>query len=175
MQYQEIEQHSIKIKRQATYLLESTGLINILNKYGKSTVIGSYPLDIMYGPDIDIIVESSDIRKASVDALNEIVKASLFQKLEYGDFVKFPREKRHNGYIIVLKALVENIKWEIEIWFLSDVKDQLEQFNYLKDHLNSDNRKKILEAKHLRATSDISKHNLRSFEIYKQILNFKFD
>lgn len=159
-----------EIKDQASALLQSTQLLDILSKYGDIHLIGSYPLDIMYGSDIDIVVESNDIRKSSVDALNEIVDKQLFRKIEYGDFVKFPMEKRPQGYILVLKAVVEDVKWEIEVWFLEDVSKQLNYHKALESKLNEQNRINILEAKHLRATSDTSKHELSSYKIYEEIL-----
>lgn len=170
MNIRTIEEHSKNIKKQARALLVSTNLINILEKLGNVHLIGSYPLDIMYGPDIDIIVESKNIRKSSVDTLQEIVKKQLFRKIEYGDFVKYPMEKRPKGYILVLKAIVEGVKWEIEVWFLEDASKQLNYHKLLESKLTEQNRIKILQAKHLRENSNMSKHALSSYEIYEQIL-----
>lgn len=170
MDAQKIKKHSENKRRQAKTLLQSTNLLDTLKKFGNVHLIGSYPLDIMYGPDIDVVVESKNIRKSSVDALKEIVDKKLFRKIEYGDFVKFPMEKRPKGYILVLKATIENIKWEIEVWFLEDVSNQLRHYEFLKSKITKQNRIEILKAKHLRATSNTSKHALSSFEIYKQIL-----
>lgn len=165
-----LEQHSSNTKRQAKTLLESTKLLDILKKFGDVHLIGSYPLNIMYGPDIDIIVETKNIRRSSVDALQEIVEKSLFRKIEYGDFVKFPTENRPVGYILVLKAVVEGVKWEVEVWFLEDASKQLNYNKLLGSQLTEQNRIEILKAKHLRETSNTSKHKLSSYEIYQQIL-----
>lgn len=170
MDTDKLKEHSKKIKNQASTLLKSTNLLNILEKYGDVYMIGSYPLNIMYGPDIDIVVKAKDIRKSSIDALNEIVEKELFRKIEYGDFVKFPVEKRPNGYVLVLKSVVEKIKWEIEVWFLEDVSKQVNYHKLLESKLNEQNRIKILEAKYLREISNMSKHALSSYEIYEQIL-----
>lgn len=56
-----LQEHSSNAKNQAEALLESTNLIDLLSKYGIVHLIGSYPLNIMYGPDIDIIVETENI------------------------------------------------------------------------------------------------------------------
>lgn len=170
MDIERLEEYSTNIKSHAESLLESTKLLNILEKYGDVHLIGSYPLNIMYGPDIDIVVESKNIKKNSVDALQEIVEKSLFRKIEYGDFVKFPMEKRPKGYILVLKAVVEGVKWEIEVWFLEDASKQLDYHKELASKLTEQNRIEILKAKHLRETSSTSKHALSSYEIYEQIL-----
>lgn len=173
MDTNELLQFSKNTKRQADILLQSTNLLDILKEFGDVHIIGSYPLDIMYGPDIDILVETQDTRNNSMKALQKIVEKEIFRKIEYGDFVKFPIEKRPKGYILVLKAEVEGIKWEIEVWFLEDVSKQLEYNELLKSKINEDNRIEILKAKHERETSNTSKHNLSSYEIYKQVIGLQ--
>jgi hypothetical protein len=165
-----LEEHSNNTRKQAETLLQSTKLLDILKKFGNVHIVGSYPLNIMYGPDIDILVESKDIRNSSIEALQEIIKSQLFRKVEYGDFVKFPMENRPKGYILVLKAIVDKINWEIEVWFLENVSKELNYYKSLKSKITEQNRIKILEAKHLRNTSNTDKHLLSSYEIYKQIL-----
>ena len=170
MNTKELEEHSRKAKKQAKALLQSTKLLDVLKKFGDVHLIGSYPLDIMYGLDIDIIVETKNTRKSSVDALQKIVEKRLFRKIEYGDFVKFPMDKRPRGYILVLKAVVEGVKWEIEVWFLEDASKQIDYNKFLESKITEQNRIKILGAKYLRDTSKTSKHKLSSYEIYEQIL-----
>lgn len=170
MDTNKLEDHSKNIKKHAKALLQSTKLLDILKKFGNVHLIGSYPLNVMYGPDIDIVVESKNIRKSSVDALKEIIDKRLFRKIEYGDFIKFSMNKRPKGYILVLKAIVEKVNWEIEVWFLEDASKELNHYNSLKSKINEQNRIKILEAKHLRHTSKTNKHALSSLEIYLQIL-----
>lgn len=171
MTLEEIVSHSNKIKMQADYIMESTNLISTLGAFGNVFVHGSYPLNIMYGPDIDIVVTTDDIRNASLDAFKKLVELRQFQKFEYGDFVKFPREKRPQGYIIVFKTTVEDIKWEIEIWFLNSSAKERENFEWLKERINENTRKEILKAKHLREATGKTKHQLSSHELYKQILS----
>lgn len=170
MNTKDLEEYSKNIKKQAEALLQSTNLLDILKKFGDVHLIGSYVLDVMYGPDIDIVVETKNIRKSSLDALQEIIEKQLFRKVEYGDFVKFPMEKRPRGYILVLKAIVEKINWEIEVWFLNDVSKELNYYKFLESKITEQNRIKILRAKNLRNTSKINKHSLSSYEIYEQIL-----
>lgn len=170
MNTDKLKEHSRNTKRQAETLLRSTNLLNTLKKFGNVHLVGSYPLDVMYGPDIDILVESKNIKKSSRDVLQEIIEKRLFRKIEYGDFVKFPVENRPRGYVLVLKTVFEEIKWEIEVWFLEDVSGGLDYYEFLKSKITKENRIKILEAKHLRNTSDIDKHLLSSHDIYDKIL-----
>jgi len=169
--YKALSTFSNKIKTQADYIMESTNLVSTLEEFGEVLVHGSYPLDIMYSADIDIVVTAEDIRAVSLNAFKTLIELRQFQKFEYGDFVKFRRENRPQGYIIVLKTTVEDIKWEIEIWFLTSSVKEYNNFQWLKERINASARKKILEAKHLREVTGKTKHQLSSYELYKQILS----
>lgn len=170
MNTQDLINHSKNTQAQAKEILESTKLLDILNKYGDVHMIGSFPLNIMYGPDIDILVETKNIKKSSLEALQEIAEKSVFRKIEYGDFVNFPKTNRPSGYILVLKTEIGKVEWEIEVWFLDNASSQLEYQKQLGSKLTEQKRIEILQAKHKRGSSKISKESLSSFEIYKKIL-----
>ena len=89
MDMKNLEQHSRDTRNQAKSLLQSTGLLDILKKYGGVHLIGSYPLNIMHGPDIDIVVESKAIRRNSVNVLQEIVKNSYVRGLNMATLLIF--------------------------------------------------------------------------------------
>ena len=169
----ELRKYSKRTKAQADHILTSTNLIHTLEAFGNVFINGSYPLDIMYGPDLDIIVATDDIRASSQKAIKKLIEQENFKRYEYGDFVKFPQEKRPQGYIVALKTTVENVEWEIEIWFLPSFKKERDYLLWVKEKLNETTRLKILKAKHERNISGKSKHDLSSFEIYKQILGYE--
>lgn len=166
----ELAQYSKKIKSQADQIFTSTNLVHTLQTFGNVLINGSYPLDLMYGPDLDIIVATDDIRTASQNAIRMLIEQGDFQKCEYGDFVKFPREDRPRGYIVVLKITVEQVEWEVEIWFLTSFEEEHDSLLKIKEKLDGTMRIKILRAKHERETSGKTKYDLSSFEIYKQVL-----
>lgn len=118
--------YSEEVKRTAKEILTGTGLLDTLATFGATHVIGSYAMDLMYHPDIDVIVETEDPHTASVGALNALVAGGCFEKIEYGDFVKFPRVNRPNGYILILKTTRGSVRWEIEVWFVTDSKREQE-------------------------------------------------
>lgn len=166
----ELREYSKRIKAQADHVLSSTNLVRTLEAFGNVFVNGSYPLDLMYGPDLDIIVATDDIRTSSQNAIRKLIGQEDFQKYEYGDFVKFPRGERPRGYIVALKTTVEDVEWEIEIWFLPSFEEERDSLLRIKEKLNKTTRMKILRAKHERDISGKTKHDLSSFEIYKQVL-----
>lgn len=171
MKNKDILDFSKKTRTDAVALLNQTNLINILEKYGDVIVDGSFKYDLMWGPDIDIMVICKDTRKSSFEALNKVIEAKLAQKYEYGDFVTFKREKRPESYILNLILPFNDRKWEIEIWFFNkESNDQKEVDDLMKAKLNEKNKLVILKMKEKRERSGLSKHSLSSFDIYKKVL-----
>lgn len=170
MNSDQLKDHSKKIRKQAAELLKSTDIQAILEKYGAVHLMGSYPMDIMYDPDIDLVVETQSTKESSMNALRDIIDRNLVRKVEYGDFVHFPVKNRPHGYIIVLQAEVDGTKWEIEVWFLNDVAEQLEYKDTIESKLTEEKRLEVLKAKHARETSNKNKHELSSYKIYELVL-----
>lgn len=171
MDIEQIRAHSKKIKAQADALLKQTDLITMLSAFGTPHIIGSYAMDLMYNPDLDIIVTSEHPRTSSVAALDTIVKKQLVQKLEYGDFITFKRDKRPEGCIIVLKTEIEGTKWEIEIWFLTSAAKGEKYIEHINSMATTQMRDKILELKYLVNEGNISKHSIASADIYEGVVD----
>jgi len=142
-----------------------------LSQVGKPEIIGSYALDLMFDEDIDIVVETDNPKKSAKETLNYFIDKETTQKYEFGDFVKFPRENRPQGYIVNLKTVYENAKWEVEIRFFKDTSEYKKQLKIYQDKIDENSREKILEAKYQRRLSGKSKYEKSSFEIYEEILN----
>lgn len=171
MDLNKIIEKSNRTKQIADRILVSTNLVETLSKFGKTEVIGSYKYDLMYGPDLDIVVETDQPRISSFNALSTLIQTELFAKYEYGDFVKFPRTNRPNGYIIVLKIEVDHVKWEIEIWFLNKSEISHDNLEELIKNMTDSQRDEILELKNEREESGLDKNNFSSVEIYKKVLD----
>lgn len=166
-----VELYSKQVKCQVDEILRQTDLVNVLSEFGEVIIGGSYKYDLMWGPDIDVVIKCQDPRKASVEALEKLIKLRLFQKYEYGDFVNFKRAGRPESYIMNLILPFEGEKWEIETWFFEELPDkQKETDELIKSKLNKENKIKILEMKKERDKSDLDKHNISSVDIYKGVL-----
>jgi hypothetical protein len=165
----DVELYSKQVKGIADKILSKTDLVNILGEFGEVIVGGSYKYDLMWGPDIDIVVKCEDPRKASKGALQKLIELRLFQKYEYGDFVKFNREDRPESYIMNLRLPYANQKWEIETWFFSKIPEN-QTDELIETKLNEENKITILEMKKKRDESGNTKHQLSSSEIYKRVL-----
>ena len=166
-------EQSKKTKEEANFIFENTKILEILEKFGEYRIGGSYFLDLMYSPDIDINVKTENPRESAINFLSEIISKRLFQKYQYGDFEKFPRKNRPKAHIIVLILELNNRKWEIEIWFDKEFNQENIDFEEKIKALPKEKKELILKKKELREKSGLDKHNLSSFEIYKEVLGKK--
>ncbi|MEI6118325.1 MAG: hypothetical protein WCP92_03635 [bacterium] len=78
----------------ASKLLDENNILKTLSQVGTPLIIGSYALDIMVDPDIDIVVQTDFPKQKAKEALNIFIEKETVQKYEFGDFVKFPRKNR---------------------------------------------------------------------------------
>jgi len=153
------------LRQSAQRLLDSTNITKILSQFGEVYIIGSFAFDLMTEPDIDLVVITDKPKIMSEEALSTVSKMHLFQKLEYGDFEKFPKENRPPFYILNMKTPFDGQAFEIETWFLPEIDKQLEFVEMMKN-ITEEQKQEIIRLKLNRR----SKHKLSSFEIYKQVL-----
>jgi len=166
----DVVEYSNEIKREADEILKDTGIFDTLSMFGTPHIIGSYAMNLMYNPDIDIVVEAKDLHGASMKALQTLVSGGCFEKIEYGDFVKFPRTHRPSGYILVLKTTRKDIKWEIEVWFLIESTRERCDVSHVCALLTPELRRTVLEFKQKMQERNISKHEISSEDIYCAVL-----
>lgn len=158
-------------KEIANKIIADSALVPLLSKYGRCSIIGSLSLDLMYGPDIDMVVETDDPRIASVSAIKELIENRQFQKYQYGDFVKFPRKDRPSGFIVVLISEVEGVKWETEVWFMEKYpQDKIERDLRFKESLTPESRLPILRLKQTREKHGDDNNKVSSTNIYQAVL-----
>jgi len=164
------QQLSKQTLKEAKEILSNTKVLDILANYGDVRIGGSFLTGLMLGPDIDITVATDTPRESAIKFVNEIISKRLFQKIEYGDFEKFPRKNRNQDHIVVLALEYANRKWEIEIWFTRHhYEDQIELEDKLIK-LPANIKSQIIEAKYKRDQKGLDKHSLSSVEIYKSFL-----
>jgi hypothetical protein len=161
-------------RKEAEQILMDGKVIKTLSKYGVPEIIGSYALNVMYDSDIDIVVFSKNPRENSLAALKDFILQRKFQKYEYGDFVKFKRINRPEGFIVNLHSNTQTVKWEIEIWFLKSINKEKKLNEFLKKEITEKRKIKILKLKHERATKKLSKYDLSSMDIYRKVIKEKF-
>lgn len=165
-------EYSQKVKSDADEILKNSNLIDCLDKYGQVNIIGSYKYDLMWGPDIDIMVVCDNPREQSLAAVKELMNLRQFQKYQYGDFEKFKRENRPEAFIVVLVLPFNDQKWEVETWFVDRMPDyQAQMDKFVQSRIDDDSRLKILAMKKEREEAGVDKFGLSSVDIYKKVLS----
>lgn len=144
----DVKKFSQKTKREAEDLLRYGDVLNILSKYGKVVLSGSYKYDLMWEADIDLIVMSDKPKESSYHALNGFIKRGKFQKYQLGDFIKYPFKGRPQGMIVVLVHEYKGRRWEIEIWFQKSLPESNKYYDELLSNISEKQRGAILELKY---------------------------
>lgn len=165
---------SHKFKSLADELLTSSKLPQILEKYGRVSLVGSYAAKLMMHGDIDIHVlrDKEFSRQETLEMFSDIVTSTKFNSYYIGDWndsnvhPEFPY-----GYYIGLKTRIGEIKWKIDIWFLSIAEQERfdkENMDITKLTLSDEQREAILTFKNYRQENGVK---ISGQEIYKMVIN----
>jgi hypothetical protein len=156
-------------------LVQSTGLVQVLDKYGRIEFEGAYAGNVMLHGDIDIKVIRKDT--FTVDDMFTILRdlhdtcgdnfRSYFLKRDWDD----PRigEQFPDGQYIGLKTYRGNERWKCDIWFMAEaesVRDR-QKIDISKIELSQKQRVTILEFKEYRKERNLK---VSGQEIYEAVL-----
>lgn len=144
----DLVERASRLKQEASFVLEEVGLYDILSSYGQVVPTGSYFLDLMMYPDIDVylppisIAEIFEIggRLANAGRVYEVVFAksrlqelpgSLYLKarIEYGDWGR---------------------PWKIDIWSIENeiIESKMVDLQRFKEKMDPQLREQILRYKY---------------------------
>lgn len=114
-----------ELKRAADKLLRETGIIDILARLGAVHPVGSYRLDAMYRPDIDLIVIADELRAdAAVTATKQLLDQCHFQTVGFADWASYANPEGATGYYWELRALRGDVWWKLDIWYTTPRADR---------------------------------------------------
>lgn len=154
-------EESKRIKSQADRILKESGIIETLSEYGEVKIAGSYSLDVMLRPDIDVyvVVEKHDWDKV-VDLQSQIIKKKYFRDVYFIDWLNFENKQAGmvaewipsiKGYYFATVIPVEDQRWKMDIWLITKEYDKsAELTDHFKNLLKGSNESKklaILEIK----------------------------
>ncbi len=168
-----LTEQSDNFKSLADELLASSKLPQILEKYGQVRFVGSYAAELMMHGDIDIHIlrDKEFSRQETLDMFNEIVASTKFNSYYIGDWndsnahPEFPY-----GYYIGLNTRIGEIKWKIDIWFLSIAEQERfdrKNMDVTKIALSDEQREAILTFKKYRQENNIK---ISGQEIYEMVI-----
>ena len=180
MSDKEIVKHSRLLRQEASELLNKEGLLSMLNAFGTTQVIGSYTLDTMTWPDIDISMNLSD--EQNVERFFELGKriATKFQitKMSYSNhFIRnFPGFD--HGLYWGIQLRYAKREWKVDLWGYGDTDYQkhIAESDALHQRLQQADRTAILRIKHVICQHPDYRGNIyNSMAIYRAVLEDKVE
>ena len=180
MHDKEIVEYSRLLRREATELLDKEGLLSMLKAVGTTQVIGSYALDTMTWPDIDISMNLPDVQ--NVEMFFELAKsiATKFQitKMSYSNHYirNFPGFDHGLYWGILLRYAGR--EWKIDLWGYDDAdyKRHIAEADALYQQLQQADRAAILRIKHVICQHPEYRGTVyNSMAIYRAVLEDKVE
>lgn len=164
-------QQSEQYTKWAGELLASSGLMEVLKKYGAVKFVGSYAGGVMMHGDIDIHVlrEKPFSKEETLAIFTDIARATKFNSYYIGDWndtnlhPEFPE-----GYYIGLKTVFAGEKWKIDAWFVSKAEQERcdrTRFDIAKANLSPEQKETILSFKKYRNEHAIKISGQRIYEM----------
>lgn len=178
MNDREIVDHSRLLRQEAAQLLNRDGLLPMLKACCPTQVIGSYTLDMMTWPDLDISMELP--HEQDVTLFCEIGKriATKFQvtKMSYSNhFIRNFPGFDHGLYWGIRLHYAER-EWKIDLWGYgeADYRAHIAKFDGLHRQLQQADRLAILRIKHaICQRPDYRGDVYNSMAVYRAVLSEK--
>jgi hypothetical protein len=165
-------ERAIKLRQDADVVLGLIGIYDILRPYGNVFPCGSYFLDVMVYPDIDLYITKVNIQQlfeiGAQIAQSELVTEVLFAKTD--DPVRLPEG-------LYLKPRVNygdwGRPWKIDIWSLEEkvIQDLLADVVRLKSKLIPELREQIIRYKLSIMTSEKRTPKFSGYYIYRAFVD----
>lgn len=139
-----LERKAKQLHNRAGLLLQDTRLISQLKQFGRVVITGSYAMDLMTNPDIDIyVINHKMTKKIAVAVLNKLIYSNYFRGHLFYDFTVHRHIGFPKGWYVGLKKRVRGEKWKMDIWLLKkDVRPRLNT-----QQMTRTQRRKILALK----------------------------
>jgi hypothetical protein len=159
-----------KIKEKADEILYNLGLLNKLDQYGKTHVIGSYFMNLMVWNDLDIDVENENICLKDIHELLKFVIDNFYPVWIEGKKCILGKKL---CYFIGFETNILNELWNVDIWFfdkteIAKCKNYCEEIN---KKLNEDLQKVVIEMKRKLIENGQYSTRYNSVDVYDAVIN----
>ena len=162
---------SATLRREADFILQKVRLYEILGPYGRIVPTGSYYLDVMMCPDIDLYLSRVSVEElfviggqlAKCDRVYEVVfQKSRMATLPGGLYLKPRIEYGEWGR-----------PWKIDIWSLDDalIDEKMRDMYRFKEEMTAQIRERILRYKYSVLTESHRTPMLSGYHIYKAFID----
>lgn len=148
---------------QANRILYDFGLLNKLNNYGISHIIGSYRMDLMVWNDLDIDVENDSM---SLEKLHQLTNYILNNfNPTWCEAKEEINEEGNKVWFHGFEFYLEDRLWNVDIWFLD--KNTIEKAEKYCDDISAIvNENEHLKTVVINIKQELIKKNLYSFDKY---------
>lgn len=164
-------ERSFKLRQEADFIMQEVGLYDTLNPYGRIVPTGSYFLDVMIYPDIDLFIP-----RVSIDQLFQIGGQLAGSEMVYEVVFQKSRVPALPGGLY-LKPRIEygdwGRPWKIDIWSVDDViiDENMEVMQHFKDEMTDAMQEQIIRYKFSILTDRNRSPMFSGFFIYKAFVD----
>lgn len=172
-------EESRRVKERADRLLSQSRILEILKPYGEPKIGGSYALDCMLRPDIDIFVTTKEHDYTKVmDIQRAIMETRFFREFDFVNWVDFddPEVMDVKEYYFQPWVPFEGVLWKLDISMFTAEYDRSAQltdrFKALLDAEPDDTKRiTILEIKEAMREGKKYRKGVDGKLIYQAVLN----
>lgn len=162
------------LKKDADSVIKRLRIKELLGELGKVTFVGSYALELLYRPDIDIFVQSGDCsREKAVELTKVFLDSDFFQTVGFADWSLQQPPNGVSGFYWELIHYSDKYQWKFDIWYtnIKDVKP-IEVTKRVADKLkdNPQARQQILQLKEKYYDGVKYRGGMNGIKIYEQVL-----
>ena len=176
----EIIKHSKLLHQEASELLDKEGLLPMISAFGTTRVIGSYALDTMTWPDIDISMNLPN--EQNIEMFFELAKriATKFQitKMSYSNHYIRGFPGFDHGLYWGTQLRYKEREWKIDLWGYDDTAYQkhIAEAETLRCQLQHADSDAILRIKHIICQHPDYRGNIyNSMAVYRAVLADKVE
>ena len=164
-------ERAVKLREEADLVTQEVNLYETLNPFGRIVPTGSYFLDLMMYPDIDLYIS-----RVSIHQLFEIgARLATAEKVFQVVFEKSRTPRLPGG--LYLKARIDYGNWErywkIDIWSLQDsvIDEKMREMHHFKQKMTGHLREQILRYKYSVLTAGNRTPMYSGYFIYKAFID----
>ncbi len=112
------------LHRSATELMHVTRVAELFSQLGQVHFVGSYRLDVMFRPDLDLIVTAATpSREQAVQVTRQLLDTGQFQTVGFADWVTYRKPNVPKGFYWELVTPYANDWWKFDVWYLAPEDD----------------------------------------------------
>ena len=175
-----IVEYSRQLRQEATALLDKEGLLSMLKAVGTTQVIGSYALDTMTWPDIDISMNLPQAQNVELffELAQRIATKFEITKMSYSNHYIRNFPGFDHGLYWGIQLRYAGTEWKVDLWGYNDTDYQrhIAEANELFCQLQQADRLAILRIKYVICQQPESRGNVyNSMAIYRAVLEDKVE